>query len=77
MNKYGTSTEYWSGTSFSAPYVAGIMAVVCSASGTDCATLDTATKYAAFKSTGTTGTVTEPGGGTLVGATSRFIWQQW
>ncbi|MGJ8689846.1 MAG: S8 family serine peptidase [Gammaproteobacteria bacterium] len=76
MDMYGSGTSK-NGTSFSAPYVAGIMAVVCEASGTDCATLSTATKYASFKSSGSTGTVTEIGGGTLIGATSRFIWQQW
>jgi len=65
------------GTSFSAPYVAGIFAVVCEAVGTFCNTTPTANLYQALRDTGTLGTVTNTNGTPLTGATSRFISQQW
>lgn len=77
MTTTGGSTTN-SGTSFSAPYIAGIMAVVCEAEGgTPCESGDTEDLYEQFRDTGTLDTVTESNGDTLVGATSRFIWQQW
>lgn len=66
-----------SGTSFSAPYIAGIFAVACQAAGTFCNSGDTAGIYTALRNTGTVGTVTNTDGSPLTGATPRFIWQQW
>lgn len=78
MNKNGQPTSN-SGTSFSAPYVAGIIAVVCEFEGTLCESgnKDMATLYHLFRKTGTLNTVTNTDGTTLTGATSRFISQQW
>ena len=76
MNQYGSATAV-SGTSFSAPYVAGIFAIACQAAGTFCDSGDTAGIYTAFRNTGTIGTVTDVDGTPLIGATPRFIWQQW
>lgn len=66
-----------SGTSFSAPYIAGVFAVACEANGTLCNSGDTTSLYDALKGTGTLGTVTNTDGSPLTGATSRFISQQW
>lgn len=67
-----------SGTSFSAPYIAGIFAVACQAAGTFCNTATNATTlYDALRNTGIIGTVTNTNGTPLTGATSRFIVQQW
>lgn len=66
------------GTSFSAPYIAGIFAIACQAAGTLCDTATTAASlYTDLRNTGTLGTVVNTGGTPLTGATSRFIWQQW
>lgn len=65
------------GTSFSAAYVAGTIAVVCQAMETLCESKDMAYLYNAFRDTGTLNTVTNTDGTTLTGATSRFISQQW
>lgn len=78
MDQNGNSTTSYVGTSLAAPMVAGLAAVACSATGTYCATTYFSTVLSAFRATGATGTVTEPGGGTLSGSSpSRFIWQQW
>ena len=66
-----------SGTSFSAPYVAGTIAVVCQAVEPLCESKDMAYLYDAFRDTGTLNTVTNTDGTPLTGATSRFISQQW
>lgn len=66
-----------SGTSFSAPYIAGVFAVACEAAGTLCNSGNTASLYDALRSTGTLNTVTNTNGTPLTGATSRFISQQW
>jgi len=77
MDKNGSQT-ITSGTSLSAPYIAGIFAIACQAAGaTYCATRGTANLYADLRNTGTLGTVTNTDGTPLTGATSRFIWQQW
>ena len=76
MNKDGQPIS-GSGTSFSAPYVAGTIAVVCQAVGTLCKSKDMAYLYDEFRGTGTLNTVTNTDGTTLTGATSRFISQQW
>ncbi|MCC7135320.1 MAG: S8 family serine peptidase [Nitrosomonas sp.] len=66
------------GTSFSAPYIAGVFAVACQAAGTLYNTAGTAASlYTALRNTGTIGTVTNTNGTPLTGATSRFIRQQW
>lgn len=66
------------GTSFSAPYIAGVFAIACQAAGTLCDTAPTAaSSYTALRNTGTIGTVTNTNGTALTGATSRFIRQQW
>lgn len=66
-----------SGTSFSAPYIAGVFAVACEAAGTLCNSGNTASLYDAIRGTGTLNTVTNTNGTPLTGATSRFISQQW
>ncbi|SMG64926.1 protein containing Peptidase S8 and S53, subtilisin, kexin, sedolisin domain, partial [methanotrophic bacterial endosymbiont of Bathymodiolus sp.] len=71
-----TESNY-SGTSFSAPYIAGIFAVACSAYPQICDTWETSLIYKALRDTGTLGTVTDVNGKPLVGSTSRFITQQW
>ena len=76
MNQYG-SADTPSGTSFAAPYIAGIFAVVCQAAGTYCNTTSTATLYQNLRDTGVLGTVVDYDGGPLPNSTSRFIWQQW
>ncbi|MER0217396.1 MAG: hypothetical protein DU481_14800 [Nitrosomonas sp.] len=77
LNFNGTSVLN-SGTSFSAPYIAGIFAVACQAAGTLCDTATNATTlYDALRNTGVIGTVTNTDGTPLTGATSRFIVQQW
>lgn len=76
MDQNGTSATV-SGTSFSAPYVSGIFAVVCQAAGTYCNSGNTAALYSDLRNTGILGTVTNSDGTPLTGATSRFIRQQW
>lgn len=77
INQNGTSVSA-NGTSFSAPYIAGVFAIACQAAGTLCNTASTAAPlYTALRNTGTIGTVTNTNGTALTGATSRFIWQQW
>lgn len=66
-----------SGTSFAAPYIAGIFAVACQATGTLCSTTSTSALYDALRSTGTLNTVVRPDGSPLTDSTSKFIWQQW
>jgi|CXWL01.1.fsa_nt_gi hypothetical protein len=66
------------GTSFSAPYIAGIFAIACQAAGTLCNTAPTAASlYNELRNTGVLGTVTNTNGTPLTGATSRFIVQRW
>jgi len=80
MNFDGTEAEgtrFENGTSFSAPYVAGIFAVACQAAGTLCDNTPVADLYQTLRNTGTLGTVTNTDGTPLTGATSRFISQQW
>lgn len=77
LNYNGTSVTN-NGTSFSAPYIAGIFAVACQAAGTLCDTAANATTlYDALRNTSVMGTVTNTDGTPLTGATSRFIVQQW
>ena len=77
LNFNGTSVTN-NGTSFSAPYIAGIFAVACQAAGALCNTATNATTlYDALRNTGVIGTVTNTNGTPLTGATSRFIVQQW
>lgn len=77
LNYNGTSVTN-NGTSFSAPYIAGIFAVACQAAGTLCDTAANATMlYDALRNTSVMGTVTNTDGTPLTGATSRFIVQQW
>jgi hypothetical protein len=66
-----------SGTSFSAPYVAGIFAVVCEVAGTACSILPTPTIYQAMRDVARVNTVTDSDGTPLTGAFSRFITQEW
>lgn len=66
-----------SGTSFSAPYIAGVFAVACEISGTLCNSGNTAFLYDTLRGTGTLNTVTNTNGAALTGAVSRFISQQW
>lgn len=66
------------GTSFSAPYLAGLFATVCQAAGTYCDTANSAAPlYEAMRGLGILNTVVDTGGGALTGATSRFIPKQW
>ncbi len=77
INQSGTPISV-NGTSFSAPYIAGVFAIACQAAGTLCNTAPTAASlYTALRNTGTIGTVTNTNGTALIGATSRFIRQQW
>ena len=77
LNYTGVQTLV-SGTSFSAPYVAGLFATACQASGTLCNTATSAAPlYQAMRDHGTLNTVTNVGGGTLTGSTSRFIYKFW
>lgn len=64
-----------SGTSFAAPYVAGVFAIACQGVAPYCSQANTGDIYNNFKNAaGTSGTVTEPDGSALIGgATSRFI----
>lgn len=66
-----------SGTSFSAPYVAGIFAIACEAAGTFCDSGNTPSIYQAMRDSATLGTVTDTDGSPLTGAPSRFIGQNW
>ncbi len=75
IDQYGLPVTV-SGTSFSAPYLAGIFAVACQAVAPYCSTNDTGVLYQALRDTGILGTVTNPDGTPLTGATSRFIWKQ-
>lgn len=66
------------GTSFSAPYIAGVFAIACQAAGQTCNTATTAASlYQALRNEGTLNTVTNTNGTPLTGATSRFISQKW
>jgi hypothetical protein len=77
LNSNGASV-ITSGTSFSAPYIAGIFAVACQAAGTYCSTAGSAAaKYTVLRDTGILNTVTNTNGTPLTGATSRSISQQW
>jgi subtilisin family serine protease len=64
-----------SGTSYSAPYVAGLLASVCQAIAPHCQTAANGVVYQGFKSAhGITGSVVEPNGTALpVGTPSRFF----
>lgn len=64
-----------SGTSFSAPYIAGIFAAACQFYTPYCNTQDTGTIYQELRNFGAIGTVVNPDGSTLTGATSRFIYR--
>lgn len=78
MDINGLTPGLNSGTSFSAPYVAGMFAVACQAAGTFCDSGDTPGIYTAMRNTGTLDTVKMEDGSPLTnGSTSRFIWQQW
>lgn len=77
MNQNGATVTV-SGTSFAAPYIAGVFAIACQAAGTLCNNAPTAASlYTALRDSGTLGTVTNTNGTPLTGATSRFIRQQW
>jgi len=62
-----------SGTSFSAPYVAGLFAAGCQYYAPYCSSTDVGTTYQQLRAFGTMGTVVNPDGSALTGATSRFI----
>jgi hypothetical protein len=62
-----------SGTSFSAPYIAGIFAAACQYYVPYCSTNDVGSIYQALRDFGTIGTVVNPDGSALTGAASRFI----
>lgn len=74
LNHDGTPLTV-SGTSFSAPYVAGLLASVCQAIAPHCQTAANGVVYQGFKSAhGITGTVVEPNGTALpAGTPSRFF----
>lgn len=75
LNYNGQSTTN-SGTSFSAPYIAGIFAVACQFYAPYCSnSLDTGTLYQELRNFGAIGTVVNPDGSALTGATSRFIYR--
>lgn len=76
MSNVGTPIT-GSGTSFAAPYIAGLFAIACQFSGTYCNTTPTATIFADLRATGTMGTVTGITGIFGPNSTSRFISQQW
>lgn len=78
MNFNGTQTTV-SGTSFAAPYIAGVFAVGCQVAAPFCTTATSAAPlYQALRDTGELNTVTDTGGVPLpAGTTSRFIWKQW
>lgn len=66
------------GTSISAPYIAGLFATACQASGTVCNTATSAAPlYQSMRNSGTFNTVVNTGGGTLTTAISRFIYKFW
>lgn len=75
INQYGTPVIE-SGTSFSAPYIAGVFAIACQAAAPACTSGDTGSLYQALRNTATLNTVTNTDGTPLTGATSRFIWKQ-
>jgi hypothetical protein len=62
-----------SGTSFSSPYIAGIFAAGCQYYAPACSTNDIGSIYTSLRGFGTIGTVVNPDGSALTGATSRFI----
>lgn len=63
-----------SGTSFSAPYMAGMFAVGCQVVAPMCTTEPVANLYGALRGIGVVGSVVNPGGAPLpVGTPSRFI----
>lgn len=66
-----------SGTSFSAPYVAGVFAVACEAAGTLCDSGDTAALYGALRDLSPDGVILDEDRSVMTGTTSRFISQQW
>ena len=73
INQNGTPVAA-SGTSFSAPYIAGVFAIACQAAGQLCNTATTAASlYQALRNEGILNTVTNTNGTPLTGATSRFI----
>ncbi|MEN9461304.1 MAG: hypothetical protein RIS84_1324 [Pseudomonadota bacterium] len=77
LNYTGVQTLV-NGTSFSAPYVAGLFATACQASGTVCNTATSAAPlYQLMRDSGTLNTVTNVGGSTLTGSTSRFLYKSW
>lgn len=70
-----------SGTSFSAPFIAGMFAVACqfyASNSPNCSTMaNPSVAYDAMKSFGEMGKVVDPGGALLPGSTpSRFIWRR-
>ncbi len=66
------------GTSLSTAILSGIFALACQSAAPFCDNLTTAAPaYADLRNTGVIGTVTDPGGATMSGATSRFIPQRW
>jgi hypothetical protein len=75
INEDGVATQN-TGTSFSAPYIAGIFATACQAAAPFCSSGNTNDIYTALRNTGRLGSVTNTDGSPLTGATSRFIWKQ-
>ena len=66
------------GTSLAAPYITGIFAVACQFAEPYCDVGGPAAAlYTALRNTGTLNTVTDTYGAPLIGATPRFISQQW
>lgn len=82
LDQNGFPHTWNEGTSYAAPLISGVFAVACQYLQSinynpTCATAANATAvYDALKTLAATDTVTNPGGGTLIGATSRFVWKR-
>lgn len=68
---------YFSGTSFAAPYISGLFAVVCQAAAPYCDISSVGDIYTTVRGFGVIGTVVDSDGTPLTNSTSRFIPQQW
>lgn len=74
MDQTGTQ-DLVNGTSFAAPYIAGVFAIACQYVAPYCTTASTADMYTGLRNTATA-TVTNPNGTPLTGSVSRFISKQ-
>lgn len=82
LSRFGGSSSSNLGTSFAAPYVAGVFALACQALSTAAVncnnSLDTSMKYNALRNAAMLGTVVNTDGNAFVdGTVSRFIVQRW